>query len=309
MSDRATLPFRDDLVVLFPGQGSLTGGAGLAWRASLHWPQVARISEVSGIDVESLLINATDEEVVRTDRAQIATFALSMVAYQELLDRGLRPRYLLGHSLGEFSALVASGLLSIDDGALLIAVRGAAMARAAEEAAGSMVALMGGDEGAKDALESLDEVWVANINGTGQIVVSGTQRGLDDLLSRHKDLGWRRATPLAVGGAFHSPLMVPAQEELDGALADVSWGTTQAILIANVDGRVHTSANDWQALLSRQLTSPVEFLEATLALPPSVTTSIEMAPGDVLTGLTRRIRTFERQFAPSSLTELQELTL
>jgi [acyl-carrier-protein] S-malonyltransferase len=309
MSDRATLPFRDDLVVLFPGQGSLTGGAGLAWRASLHWPQVARISEVSGIDVESLLINATDEEVVRTDRAQIATFALSMVAYQELLDRGLRPRYLLGHSLGEFSALVASGLLSIDDGALLIAVRGAAMARAAEEAAGSMVALMGGDEGAKDALESLDEVWVANINGTGQIVVSGTQRGLDDLLSRHKDLGWRRATPLAVGGAFHSPLMVPAQEELDGALAGVSWGTTQAVLIANVDGRVHTSANDWQALLSRQLTSPVEFLEATLALPPSVTTSIEMAPGGVLTGLTRRIRTFERQFAPSSLTELQELTL
>jgi [acyl-carrier-protein] S-malonyltransferase len=309
MSDRANLPFRDDLVVLFPGQGSLTGGAGLAWRASLHWPQVARISEVSGIDVESLLINATDEEVVRTDRAQIATFALSMVAYQELLDRGLRPRYLLGHSLGEFSALVASGLLSIDDGALLIAVRGAAMARAAEEAAGSMVALMGGDEGAKDALESLDEVWVANINGTGQIVVSGTQRGLDDLLSRHKDLGWRRATPLAVGGAFHSPLMVPAQEELDGALAGVSWGTTQAVLIANVDGRVHTSANDWQALLSRQLTSPVEFLEATLALPPSVTTSIEMAPGGVLTGLTRRIRTFERQFAPSSLTELQELTL
>jgi [acyl-carrier-protein] S-malonyltransferase len=309
MSDRANLPFRDDLVVLFPGQGSLTGGAGLAWRASLHWPQVARISEVSGIDVESLLINATDEEVVRTDRAQIATFALSMVAYQELLDRGLRPRYLLGHSLGEYSALVASGLLSIDDGALLIAVRGAAMARAAEEAAGSMVALMGGDEGAKDALESLDEVWVANINGTGQIVVSGTQRGLDDLMSRHKDLGWRRATPLAVGGAFHSPLMVPAQEELDGALAGVSWGTTQAVLIANVDGRVHTSANDWQALLSRQLTSPVEFLEATLALPPSVTTSIEMAPGGVLTGLTKRIRTFERQFAPSSLTELQELNL
>jgi [acyl-carrier-protein] S-malonyltransferase len=309
MSDRATLPFHDDLVVLFPGQGSLTGGAGLAWRASLHWSQVARISELSGIDVETLLINATDEEVVRTDRAQLATFALSMVAYQELLDRGLRPRYLLGHSLGEFSALVASGLLSLDDGARLIAVRGAAMARAAEESAGSMVALMGGDEGAKDALDSLDEVWVANINGTGQIVVSGTRRGLDDLLSRHKDLGWRRATPLAVGGAFHSPLMAPAQGELDQALAKVSWGTTQATLIANVDARVHTTARDWQTLLSRQLTSPVEFLEATLALPPSVTTSIEMAPGGVLTGLTKRIRPFERQFAPSSLTELQELTL
>jgi [acyl-carrier-protein] S-malonyltransferase len=309
MPVRSTLPFRDDLVVLFPGQGSLSGGAGLTWRASLHWPLVSRISEVAGIDVESLLIHATDEEVVRTDRAQIATFALSMVSYEELLDRGLRPRYLLGHSLGEFSALVASGLLGIDDGARLIAVRGAAMARAAEQNAGSMVALMGGDENARQSLDKLDEVWVANINGTGQIVVSGTQRGLDDLLMRHRELGWRRAAPLDVGGAFHSPLMSPAQGELDAALAGTSWGATQATLIANVDGRVHTSAIDWQDLLSRQLTSPVEFLDATLALPASVTTSIEMAPGGILTGLTKRIRPFERQFAPASLTELQELTL
>ena len=309
MPDRSTLAFRDDLVVLFPGQGSLTGGAGLTWRASLHWPLVTRISEVAGIDVESLLIHATDDEVVRTDRAQIATFALSMVAYEELLDRGLRARYLLGHSLGEFSALVASGLLSMDDGARLIAVRGAAMARAAQQSAGSMVALMGGDEGARQALDKLDGVWVANINGTGQIVVSGTTRGLENLLARHRDLGWRRATPLAVGGAFHSPLMSPAQDELDSALAVTSWGDTQATVIANVDGRVHTTAADWRELLSRQLTSPVEFLDATLALPQSVTTSIEMAPGAILTGLTKRIRPFERQFAPTSLTELQELTL
>ena len=309
MSDRSTLPLRDDLVVLFPGQGSLFGGAGLSWKASLHWPLVARISGASGLDVESLLINATDEEVVRTDRAQIATFALSMVAYQELLDRGLRPRYLLGHSLGEFSALVASGLLSLDDGARLIGVRGAAMARAAETTAGSMIALMGGDDAARDALDTLDEVWVANINGTGQIVVSGTTRGLDDLLERHKELGWRRATPLNVGGAFHSPLMAPAQGELDSALAGTQWASTEATLIANVDGQVHTTAGEWQDLLSRQLTSPVEFLDATLALPESVTTSIEMAPGAILTGLTKRIRAFERQYAPSTLTELQELTL
>ena len=246
MPDCSTLAFRDDLVVLFPGQGSLTSGAGLTWRSSLHWPLVTRISEVAGIDVESLLIHATDHEVVRTDRAQIATFALSMVAYEELLDRRLRPRYLLGHSLGEFSALVASGLLSLDDGARLIAVRGAAMARAAQQSAGSMVALMGGDEGARQALDKLDGVWVANINGTGQIVVSGTTRGLDDLLARHRELGWRRATPLAVGGAFHSPLMSPAQDELDSALAVTSWGDTQATVIANVDGRVHTTAADWR---------------------------------------------------------------
>jgi [acyl-carrier-protein] S-malonyltransferase len=300
--------FRDDCVALFPGQGSLSGGAGLAWRDSRHWELITRISEASGFDVQALLLTASDEEIVRTDRAQIATFALSLLGYQELLDLGIRPRYMLGHSLGEFSALVASGLLNIDDGARLIAVRGTAMARAAKASEGSMVALMGGDDGARDALATLKEVWVANINGTGQIVVSGTRAGLDDLLSRHKEIGWRRATPLTVGGAFHSPLMAPAQEELDEALRRVQWAYTDAILIANVDGRIHTSAEDWRALLSRQLTSPVQFLDATLALPDSVTTTIEMPPGGVLTGLTKRIRTFSTQIAPATLHELQEIT-
>jgi [acyl-carrier-protein] S-malonyltransferase len=172
-----------------------------------------------------------------------------------------------------------------------------------------MVALMGGDEGARDALDELDDVWVANINGPGQIVVSGTRAGLDDLLARHKDLGWRRATPLPVGGAFHSPLMAPAQNELDKALASVEWGTTQSRLISNVDAKEHGSADEWRELLSRQLTSPVQFADATLALPDSVTTTIEMPPGGVLTGLTKRIRTFERQLAPASLLELESVEL
>src|SRR5271170_4174589 len=181
MSDWPTLPFRDDVVALFPGQGSLAGGAGLAWRDSAHWSEVKRISDVAGLDVEALLTTASDDEVVRTDRAQIATFALSIVSYLDLLDRGIRPRYLLGHSLGEFSALAASGLVSVDDAARLIAVRGAAMARAADAAAGSMVALMGADEGALEALDTLEDVWIANVNGTGQIVVSGTRAGLGQL--------------------------------------------------------------------------------------------------------------------------------
>jgi [acyl-carrier-protein] S-malonyltransferase len=140
-------------------------------------------------------------------------------------------------------------------------------------------------------------------------VVSGTREGLDDLLARHKELGWRRATPLSVGGAFHSPLMAPAQEELDRSLANVQWRSTDAVLIANVDGAIHTSAADWRDLLSRQLTSPVEFLDATLALPESVTTTIEMPPSGVLTGLTKRIRSFEHQFSPNTLIDLQESAL
>jgi len=304
-----TSTFSEHLVCLFPGQGSLSSGAGLQWQQSKHWNQIAVISEASGIDVASLLTTASSEDVVRTDNAQIATFALSTIGYLELLDKGVRPRYLLGHSLGEFSALVASGLLSIEDGAKLIGVRGAAMLRCAKTTEGSMVALMGGEEGALENLKNLENVWIANINGTGQIVVSGTRAGLDDLMSRNKELGWKRATPLRVGGAFHSPLMSPAQDELDAALANVEWNTTDSIIVANVDGKVHTSAEDWKRLLSRQLTSPVEFLDATLTLPESVTHTIEMPPSGVLTGLTKRIRTFETQNAPSTLEELQEIEL
>jgi [acyl-carrier-protein] S-malonyltransferase len=201
MSNQPHVSYRDDCVALFPGQGSLTGGAGMQWRDSPHWSIVQRVSDASSIDVASLLLDASDDDVVRTDRAQIATYALSLVGFHELLDRGVRPKYLLGHSLGEFSALVASGLLALEDGARLIAVRGAAMARAATKNPGSMVALMGGDDRAREALATLDEVWIANVNGTGQLVVSGSTKGLDHLLAIHKSLGWRRATPLAVGGA------------------------------------------------------------------------------------------------------------
>src|SRR5665213_4490418 len=224
MSDQSTLAFRDDVVALFPGQGSLSGGAGVEWQSPRFWEILARVSDAARLDVAALLIGASDDEVVRTDRAQIATFALSIVGYYDLVERGIRPRYLLGHSLGEFSALVASGLLSVEDGARLIAVRGAAMAAAAQEIDGSRVAVMGGDVTARENLYALSGVWVANINGTGQIVVSGTREGLDFLLVNHRDLGWRRVTPLAVGGAFHSPLMASAQAALDDALASVDWG-------------------------------------------------------------------------------------
>jgi [acyl-carrier-protein] S-malonyltransferase len=199
--------------------------------------------------------------------------------------------------------------LGVEDGARLIAVRGAAMARAATQNPGSMVALMGGDENAREALASLEQVWIANINGTDQIVVSGSTSSLEHLLANHKQIGWRRAVPLAVGGAFHSPFMAHAQEELDEALENVQWGTTDTTLIANVDAKVHQDAHEWRELLKRQLTSPIQFLDATLALPQTVTTTIEMPPGGVLTSLTRRIRPFAHQYAPTSPQELQEMPL
>ena len=293
MTDRDHARLRSDLVGLFPGQGSIAPAAGLPWRSSPHWRVVETISEVTGVDVEHLLIDA-EADVIRTDNAQLATFALSLVAFGTLTEDGVRPQVHLGHSLGEFTALTAAGVLDVTDGARLIAARGAAMARAAHEHVGSMVALMGGDDEARHALDDLNDLWVANINGTGQIVVSGTRAALDDLLERHRELGWRRATPLPVGGAFHSPLMASAQPDLDEALAGVTWHDSEVAVIANVDASAH-HGSQWATLLSRQLTEPVDFLGATLALPQRVTTSVEMAPGAVLTGLCKRIREFDLQ--------------
>ncbi|MDE3043400.1 MAG: ACP S-malonyltransferase [Acidobacteriota bacterium] len=309
MSFSSALAFRDDVVALFPGQGSIAHGAGAPWRDSPHWSVVAAVSDVSGVDVERLLLEADDDEIIRTDNAQLATFALSLVGFGDLLDLGVRPRYHLGHSLGEFSALVAAGVLTLDDGARVITARGRAMARAAQRSDGSMVAVMGASEGAREALAGIDGLWVANVNGEGQIVTSGTRAALDELLARHRELGWRRATPLAVGGAFHSPLMADAQADLDHALANATYHDSETRVIANVDASTPADARHWQTLLSRQLTSPVEFLDACLALPGHVSTTVELPPGNVLTGLSKRIRTFDAQFAPSSSLELRESSI
>ena len=153
---------RADAVGLFPGQGSITSGAGVAWRDSPHWDLIDRVSDVADVDVAAVLLSAAEPDVTRTDNAQLATFALALVGYAALRESGPAPAFHLGHSLGEFSALSAAGVLSLDDGARLIAARGRAMLRAARERDGSMVALMGGDDGAREATANLADVWTAN---------------------------------------------------------------------------------------------------------------------------------------------------
>ena len=306
---KSSVVLADNWVALFPGQGSIAPGAGEAWRTNRHWHVVDQVSESAKVDVEHLLLAAEHDLLVRTDNAQLATFALSLVAWFTLVDSGTLPLFLMGHSLGEFSALVAAGVLSVEDGSALIATRGTAMQKAASTNPGSMVALMGGDNESRQRLDTINDVWVANINGEGQIVVSGTPGGLEVLANTYRDLGFRRATPLPVGGAFHCPLMAPAQADLDAALARTSWHPTNHVVIANVDGQPHDSPTEWPGLLSRQLTSAVEFLRATSSLPASVTSSIEMPPGAVLTGLTKRIRPFDTQIAISTPTEAEGVSL
>lgn len=283
------------IVGLFPGQGAISVGAGLPWRRTSYWSYVEKISEATGVDVSRLLLDADLEEVVRTDNAQLATFALSVMGHAHYRSENAQPGWMLGHSLGEFSALVAAGVLDLIDGSRLIAARGAAMAKAATQQSGGMVAVMGGDPDSLERTLQIPEIWVANINGTGQTVLSGAIEAVNEVVSQSRELGWKRATPLAVGGAFHSPLMASAQEDLDNALAQATWNDTSVILVSNVDGAIHQRGDEWRNLLSRQMTSPVRFLECVNTLSNEVTTSVEFPPAGVLTGLVKRIRDFSSQ--------------
>ena len=283
------------IVALFPGQGALTPEAGLPWSTTKSWSVVKIISEVTNVDVSHLLLTADHDEVVRTDNAQLATYALSLVGWHSYLATNSPAAYFLGHSLGEFSALVAAGVLDLESGARLVRTRGVAMQRANELQPGTMAALMGGDDEALARLSESENLWLANFNGEGQTVVSGSLKSIEELAQRGKELGWRRVTRLNVGGAFHSPLMATAQEDLDNVLAVTEFHETDSQIFANVDATFRNGGNEWRKLLSRQLTEPVQFLRSVEAIPSTVTQTVELPPGSVLTGLTKRIRTFAEQ--------------
>ena len=278
-----------DLVLAFPGQGSLTVGVGAPWRGHDSFRVIDEVASASGVAVGELLTTGSEDELVSTDNAQISTYALSLC----ILDAagvGGRASWAIGHSLGEYTALVAAGLLGQGDGARLVAARGRAMRVAADASPGGLVAAIGGDEGlAEKACEAITGLFVANLNGPGQIVFGGAQGALTSFADRAKELGFRRAIPLKVGGAFHTELMAGAVESFGPVLESTRFTEGHAQVVANVDGAVHSDPSDWPGLLERQLTSPVRFDACVRALP-SGSTVLECGPGKVLQGLIRRIR-------------------
>ncbi|MGH9126894.1 MAG: ACP S-malonyltransferase, partial [Acidimicrobiales bacterium] len=196
-----------------------------------------------------------------------------------------------GHSLGEYSALVVAGVLSSVEGARLVAARGDAMAAAAAARPGTMAAVLGlGPDGVAKACADVDGVWVANDNAPGQIVIAGTAEGVAQAGDAARGLGAKRVVPLAVGGAFHSPLMASAQSDLDAALADADFHDGSIDCVANVDAEAHRAAGDWRRLLSAQLTSQVRWRESVLRLDRlGVTRYVELGPGGELSGMVKRI--------------------
>ena len=291
----------DVLVFTFPGQGSQRAGMGGPWVDHPSWEVVEEASDAAGRDLSRLLLEAPIEELTQTENAQLATTVLSLVVLDAVERIGLTPAACAGHSLGEYTALVASGALGFEDGIGLVVARGEAMARAGEEAPGTMAALLGiADDDAEAAcMRAEGDVWVANYNAPGQVVIAGTPDAVALAGELARSLGAKRVLPIQVSGAFHTPLMRGARADLRKALAEVAFLTPEVRVVANVDAHVHDDPAEWPGLLSAQLCSPVRWrqtLETFAGL--GLTSLVELGPGGVLSGLAKR-----------SLPEIQSLAV
>ena len=277
--------------MIFPGQGSQRPAMGAPWRDHPSWAVVERVSAATSRDVASLLLDADAETLQATRNAQPAAFALSLLVLDATRRAGLADFAVTaaaGHSLGEYSALVATGVLEPEAGARLVAERADAMQEAADNRPGTMAAVLGlGPDEVAQACEGVEGAWVANDNAPGQIVIAGTTDGVAAASDAAKALGAKRVMALAVGGAFHSPLMRPAQGRLDAALAATTFAPSDAMVVSNVDAAAHTEG--WAPLLSAQLCDLVRWRESLLTLAGlGVDRFLELGPGAELSGMVKR---------------------
>lgn len=280
------------LAFVFPGQGSQQPGMGAAFAGDPSWSLVEEASDAVGRDVAHLLLDADAGELVETRNAQLGTFVHSMVVLDALRRRGVEPEAAGGHSLGELSALCAAGVLAYADAVRVVAERGEAMQVCCEQQKGTMAAVLGLDEPqvTEVCAATNGDVWVANLNAPGQVVIAGDPSAVSDAGAAAKEAGAKRVMPLDVSGAFHTPFMAPATERLAAAIADASFADAAIPVVANVDGAVHTAAAHWPGLLDRQLTSPVRWIACAESLVAAgADTFVEVGPGQVLTGTLKRI--------------------
>ncbi len=253
---------------VFPGQGFQRPGMGALWRDHPSWDVVQDASDVAGRDVERLLIDAGADELMETRNAQLATFVLGLVVLDAVERLGIEPTACAGHSLGEYTALVAAGAVGFEDAVRLVGERGEAMQEASDENAGVMLALAGvDDEQASIACYRADgDVWLANCNAPDACVIAGREPDVYRAADVARQMGATSISAVAVGGAFHTPLMTPAQARLRKALEITTFFPLAVPVVANVDALPHAGAMDWPALLSAQLRSPVRWRQSILAL-------------------------------------------
>ncbi len=279
------------LAFTFPGQGSQRPGMGRPWVDHESWELVDEASEVAGRDVGALLLDADADELKDTRNAQLTTFVSSLMVLDAVERLGIEASFCAGHSLGEYTALAATGALGFDEGVCLVAERAAAMHDAGSEQVGTMAAVLGLDDDQVEVACNLADadVWVANFNAPGQVVIAGSPDGVDKAGGHAKDLGAKRVMSLQVSGAFHTAYMAPARERLRGAIAAAAIRDAEIPVVSNVDAKPHDRGGEWVSLLSAQLSSPVRWKHSLQTLAGlGVTDFAELGPGGVLTGMAKR---------------------
>ncbi len=278
---------------VFPGQGAQFVGMGkdLYDNNPEAKELFEKANDILGFRITDLMFEGTEDDLKQTKVTQPAIF-LHSVLLAKSLGNEFKPDMVAGHSLGEFSALVAAGALSFEEGLKLVSKRAHAMQKACELRPSTMAAVLALPDEKVEALcaEVDDVVTPANYNCPGQVVISGTMEGIDAACEKMLAAGAKRAIKLKVGGAFHSPLMQPAQEELAEAIAEAKFTTPVCPVYQNVDGKPHTDPEEIKANLIKQLTAPVRWtydVEAMIA--DGADEFIELGPGAVLQGLVKKI--------------------
>lgn len=278
---------------IFPGQGAQFSGMGLdLYEASpLAQEYFEKANDILGFNITDIMFEGSAEDLQQTKVTQPAIFLHSVILAKTLGD-GFKPDMVAGHSLGEFSALVANGTLNFEDGLKLVSQRALAMQKACEMQSSTMAAVLGLEDNVVEEVCNSTEgiVVAANYNCPGQLVISGEVEAINRACETLKEKGARRALVLPVGGAFHSPLMKPAREELAAAIENTNFGTPKCPIYQNVTASAVTDSNEIKSNLISQLTAPVRWTQSVQQMvADGATLFTEVGPGKVLQGLVKKI--------------------
>lgn len=287
-----SLPALMQIAALFPGQGTQAPAMGMPWREHPAWRALDAAEAASGAPLTHLVLDADADELARTRAAQLAVLATSLVIWEAIRSVLPTPVAFAGHSLGQVTALVASGALEAEDGVRFAAARADATQHAADINPGKMIAVLGAELSTlEDVCEQTEDCWVANDNAPGQVVLAGTPDGVAAGAERAQAAGARRVMPLAVGGAFHTPLMASAVPALTDALAGVSMRDPAAPVVSNLDAEAYRDAESLRTQAPEHVTTRVRWRESVDTMATlGVEAFVEIGHGSMLAGLGKRIR-------------------